>query len=132
MAQALTPKTALVTYKHFKITMRGGEALPAGVFDPRYPRNPALYRASTLEAAKRWVDAYRDGVTWAVVAAAEQAAEQREALTLTDLPASSPSLYIMVEDGTDVGIGTADEIRELVEDGIHAADGLTFRLELGL
>lgn len=50
------------------------------------------------------------------------------ALSLTDLPAKSPNLYVARTDGIDVGIGTGDELRDLAEDGILPADGLTFAL----
>lgn len=38
------------------------------VFDPRWPEKP-VYAHPSVEGAKRWVNAYRDGVTWAVLEA---------------------------------------------------------------
>ena len=36
------------------------------VFDTRFPKQPAVYRTTSLDLAMRWVDAYRDGQHWAV------------------------------------------------------------------
>jgi hypothetical protein len=36
------------------------------VYDTRFPKQPARYRTTSLDLAMRWVDAYRDGQTWAV------------------------------------------------------------------
>lgn len=55
------------TYNGYKITVRDGGV---AVFDSRYPRDPALYRTTSLDLAMRWVDAYVKGEQWA------QAAEQ--------------------------------------------------------
>jgi len=54
-----------MTYKHFNL-VRGLSGV--SVHDPRWPDN-ALYVADSVEAARRWISAYRDGVTWAVQAA---------------------------------------------------------------
>lgn len=53
------------TFKHYNL-------VPAvdgvAVHDPRWPTN-ALYVAANSADARRWISAYRDGVTWAVQAA---------------------------------------------------------------
>lgn len=36
------------------------------VFDPRWPDKP-VYAHPNADGAKRWVTAYRDGVTWAAL-----------------------------------------------------------------
>jgi hypothetical protein len=69
----MTPK--LITYKHYKITVRTDGV---AVFDPRFPRAPALFRAATLDEAKRWVTGYRDGAMWAVDAKLSQAQPSAE------------------------------------------------------
>ncbi|HEY1606571.1 MAG TPA: hypothetical protein VGF77_13345 [Allosphingosinicella sp.] len=51
-------------------------------------------------------------------------------LTLAELPAGSPNLYLIHQDGRLTGVGTPDEIRDLVDDRTIPADGLTFTLEL--
>jgi hypothetical protein len=52
-------------------------------------------------------------------------------LSLADLPPGSASLYTLELDGTTIGIGTPDELRDLLGDGILAlGDPLRFRLEL--
>lgn len=38
------------------------------VFDPRWP-DKAVYAHPSMEGAKRWVDAYRKGTTWAALEA---------------------------------------------------------------
>lgn len=53
-------------------TFKGYELVPADdgveVYDPRTPAKP-MYVAADVTRAKRWVSAYRDGVTWAVLEA---------------------------------------------------------------
>ena len=39
------------------------------VLDPRYPDSAPLYTGDDAHAAKAWVKAYRNGATWAVLAA---------------------------------------------------------------
>ena len=38
------------------------------VFDPRFPGKP-VYAHPSVEGAKRWIDAFRAGTTWAVLEA---------------------------------------------------------------
>lgn len=57
-------------YKGYKLIARDNRERPIAVFDPRYPRYPrnsALYEATTLSDAKRWVNAYRNGIALAVL-----------------------------------------------------------------
>jgi hypothetical protein len=52
-----------------------------------------------------------------------------DGLTLNDLPTDSGDLFIWSEQGADAGVGTADEFRQLVSDGIIAdADAVRFRV----
>ena len=39
-------------------------------------------------------------------------------LSLADLPVNSPALFTVELDGSTFGIGTADELRDLIADGI--------------
>ena len=60
---------SLLTYKGFKVTTRMRDGVPSvEVFDPRFKRDPALYKTTSLDLAMRWVDAYRDGAVWAAQA----------------------------------------------------------------
>lgn len=43
-------------------------------------------------------------------------------MTLSELPADDGTLYLIKQDGAEIGIGTADEIRSLVADGILTDD----------
>jgi hypothetical protein len=52
------------TYKGYKFDKAGAEV---SVFHPRQT-NP-IYVAADEARAKRWVNAYRDGTTWAVMEA---------------------------------------------------------------
>lgn len=52
------------TYNGYKITVT---VEGVRVFDPRWPREPALYKTDSLETAMTWVDAYRKGENWASV-----------------------------------------------------------------
>lgn len=56
------------SYKGYKLTVRESQQPPVAVFDTRWPRHVALYRADSLVEAKRWVDAYERGSQWAVEA----------------------------------------------------------------
>lgn len=61
------------TYKGFKIMTKIGPppdyADPeARVFDPRFPRDPALFVTTNFAAALKWIDAYVVGEQWAVQA----------------------------------------------------------------
>lgn len=58
-------------YQHngYTITVRETAAKPVAVYDPRYKREPALYRTTSLDLAIRFIDAYRDGQIWATEAA---------------------------------------------------------------
>lgn len=56
----MTP--TMETYKGYKITNR---TTGAAVFDPRWPRDPAIYRTGTVADARKWIDAYREGRYWA-------------------------------------------------------------------
>lgn len=56
----------LLSYKGYKIATRMRDDVPeAAVFDPRFPRDPALYKTTSVDLAARWIDAYRDGAVWA-------------------------------------------------------------------
>jgi hypothetical protein len=58
-------------YNGYKITVRpapDGLSGQIDVFDPRFPRDPSLYRTTSLDLAMKWIDAYRDGQQWAVSA----------------------------------------------------------------
>lgn len=63
---------AIYTYQHYKITVRpvpiGGSSGKVDVFDPRYPREPSLYNTTSLDLARKWISAYREGQHWAVEA----------------------------------------------------------------
>jgi len=58
--------TAMYDYNGYKLTVREDKTPPVAVFDLRYPRDPALYKTTSLDEAMRWVDAYRKGEQWAV------------------------------------------------------------------
>ncbi len=60
----------MYNYNGYKLTVRKDQEQPVAVFDPRFPRDPALYNTTSLDKAMRWVDAYRDGQQWAVEAKA--------------------------------------------------------------
>lgn len=62
--------TEMHTYKGYKLTVRESQQPAVAVFDTRWPRHIALYRADSLVEAKRWVDAYIKGAQWAVDAKA--------------------------------------------------------------
>jgi hypothetical protein len=57
---------AIYTYHGYKLTVRTDQTPPVAVFDPRVPRDPAIYKTTSLDEAMRWVDAYRDGLQWAI------------------------------------------------------------------
>jgi hypothetical protein len=62
---------AMYDYKRYKLTVRpapDGLSGQVDVFDPRFPRDPSLYRTTSLDLAMKWVDAYRDGQQWAMSA----------------------------------------------------------------
>ena len=50
--------TAMHTYNGYKLTVRESQTPPVAVFDPRFPRTPALYKTTSLDKAMRWVDGY--------------------------------------------------------------------------
>jgi hypothetical protein len=50
-------------------------------------------------------------------------------MTTADLPAGSDDLYIVSHGEADIGIGTPDELRDLIAEGVIPSDGLRFRLE---
>lgn len=52
-------------YKGYKLLVQG-RTPPVSVFDPRFPRDPAIYRTISLDLAMRWVDGYRNGEIWAL------------------------------------------------------------------
>jgi hypothetical protein len=56
------------TYKGYKLTLRevASQEFPVAVFDSRFPRDPALYKTTSLDLAMRWVDGYVKGEQWAV------------------------------------------------------------------
>lgn len=55
---------ATQTFQHYKIvTYSNGRV---GVCDPRWPHDEPLYRTDTVEKARDFVTAYRDGRQWAV------------------------------------------------------------------
>lgn len=61
-------KLGLHTYNGYKITTRMVAMVPeAAVFDPRYPRDPGLYKTTSLDKAMRWIDGYRNGEIWATM-----------------------------------------------------------------
>lgn len=69
----MTP--TIVTYNGFTITSRLVNNIGrVAVYDPRFKRDPAIYSTSSLDLAMRFVDAYRDGVAWAM----NEAFERRE------------------------------------------------------
>lgn len=52
------------------------------------------------------------------------------ALTISELPSGTSDLYIVRRAGAEIGIGTPDELRGLIEEGVLPdADELTFDLE---
>jgi hypothetical protein len=62
-------KLAKYDYNGYVVTVRAapdGLSGQVDVFDPRFPRDPSLYRTTSLDLATRWIDAYRDGQQWAV------------------------------------------------------------------
>jgi hypothetical protein len=62
-------KPAMYDHEGYKITVRpapDGLSGQVDVFDPRFPRDPSLYRTTSLDLAMKWIDAYREGVAWAV------------------------------------------------------------------
>ena len=65
--------TFLYTYNGYKLTVRESQQPPVAVFDPRFPRAPALYKTTSLDQAMRWVDAYIKGEQWANEVAVNQA-----------------------------------------------------------
>lgn len=67
----MTTQPQMFTYNGFKITSRMSDqgTGDVAVFDPRFKRNPAIFRTTSLDKATQWVDAYRDGAQWAVDAA---------------------------------------------------------------
>jgi hypothetical protein len=56
------------TYHGYTIAVRDDKSPPVAVFDTRFPRDPAAFLTDSLDKAKRWVDDYRKGVTWAAMA----------------------------------------------------------------
>jgi hypothetical protein len=73
--------TSMYDYNHYKITVRlapDGLSGLVAVFDPRYPRDGALYRTTSLDHAMRWIDAYRDGQQWAVDSMQRAVIEDRD------------------------------------------------------
>ena len=46
----------LHTYKGYKITVRESQSPPVAVFDPIFPKAPALFKAKSLDLAMQWVD----------------------------------------------------------------------------
>lgn len=61
----------LLTYNGFKLTSRlldDGFTGEVKVFDPRFKRDPALYKTTSLNLAMKWVDAYQKGEQWALEA----------------------------------------------------------------
>lgn len=56
-----------MTYKYYQLLRNDDGSV--SVHDPRYPNAPAVYRAASLDKAKQFVTAYRNGVTWASQAA---------------------------------------------------------------
>jgi hypothetical protein len=65
-----------MNYKGYTIEKTGNEWFPYNV----NLRGEREYSAVTLGQAKKWVDAYRQGVTWAVLEKLEQD-KTRKALT---------------------------------------------------
>lgn len=55
-------------YKGYKLSVASENPPLVQVFDPRFSGPAADYETTSLDLAMRWVDAYRDGVTWAVQA----------------------------------------------------------------
>jgi hypothetical protein len=65
----MTATPILLTYKAYKLVSRAapdGMSAQVEVFDPRYKRDPAIYRTTSLDLAMKWVDAYREGQQWAI------------------------------------------------------------------
>jgi hypothetical protein len=58
-------KNGLHTYKGYKLTVVESRESPVSVYDPRYPRDPAVYNCKTVKEAEQWVDSYRRGAVWA-------------------------------------------------------------------
>lgn len=54
----------MYSYSGYKITVRGEGDVD--VFDARFPRNPSLYKTTSIDRAAKWIDAYRAGELWAV------------------------------------------------------------------
>jgi hypothetical protein len=63
----------LFTYNGYKIASRlVNDIGEVAVYDPRGTKNaPALYKTTSLDLAAKFIDAYRAGAHWAVVAALE-------------------------------------------------------------
>jgi len=59
-------KPHLLTYQFYKIAMMGSGV---AVFDPRFPRDDALFKTDSVDKAKAWIRDYRAGFQWAVDAA---------------------------------------------------------------
>lgn len=59
-------KFQLRTFRGYKISVRPDQSPPVSVFDPRYLRDPAIFRADTIEKAETWIVAYRNGINWAI------------------------------------------------------------------
>ncbi len=57
-------RPAMEIFQHFKVVTHADGRV--AVYDPRYPRNPSLFDTDAVKKARRWISAYRDGVTWAV------------------------------------------------------------------
>lgn len=56
-------------YHGYLIIVSVDQTPPVSVFDPRFlPSDPALYKATSLDLAMKWIDAYRAGAQWAVEA----------------------------------------------------------------
>lgn len=60
-----TTELAMHTYNGYKITVRPPKETEilarVAVFDPRFPRDAPLYKATSLDEAMKWIDAYRTG-----------------------------------------------------------------------
>lgn len=55
-------------YHGYKVMVEGKQVF---VFDPRFPRDKALFKTTSICEAMRWVDGYRNGEQWALAAAYE-------------------------------------------------------------
>lgn len=77
------PEPTSVPYHGYVLKVLSEEPPKVQVFDPRFSGPAADYETTSLDLAMKWVDAYRDGVTWAVLAklapAGEPAAEPARA-----------------------------------------------------